>query len=261
MRIEFLADDNPLYVLPFFEEFFRYYASEFEIMRVSCCRPMGKRSRCQLLRSLTSLYGLLGIALILSRFVLAKVLGLLPCRRAANRFFTITRLCRAYSIPFASNVNPNSAAWVEQTRKRAPDLIVSVACPYILKEPLLKVPPLGCLNIHHAPLPKYKGMMPTFWQMYNGESKVGLTIHTMTPKIDEGQVLFQGQLEIEPGEALDHLIRRSKRHGAHCIAKVLREIDSGSQTVVALDASQTSYFTFPTVEQMREFRRRGLRAL
>ena len=261
MRIEFLADDNPLYILPFFEEFFRHYASEFEMVQVSCCRPMGKRSRRQLLRALTSLYGLFGMLLILSHFVAARLLGLLPCRRGAARFYTITQLCRAYSIPFASNVNPNAPGWAEQTRKRAPDLIISVACPYILKEPLLKVPPLGCINIHHASLPKYKGMMPTFWQMYNRETQVGVTIHTMTPKIDEGTVLFQGQLDIERGETLDHLIRRSKRHGAHCIAKVLREIASGSQTVGALDAGMGSYFTFPTVEQIREFRRRGLQAL
>jgi methionyl-tRNA formyltransferase len=261
MRIEFLSDDNPLYILPFFEEFLRNHASEFEIVQVSCCRPMGKRSRVQLLRALASLYGLLGIVVVLSRLVLARLLDVLPRSRKAKRFYTISQLCRAYSIPFASDINPNAPGWVEQTRKRAPDLIVSVACPYILKELLLKVPPLGCINMHHASLPKYKGMMPTFWQMYNGETQVGMTIHTMTPRIDEGKVLFQEKFAIEPGETLDHLIRRSKQHGAHCLAKVLRDIASGSQTVIAVDGGEGSYFTFPTVAQIREFRRRGLRAI
>jgi methionyl-tRNA formyltransferase len=83
----------------------------------------------------------------------------------------------------------------------------------------------------------------------------------MTPKIDEGAALFQGEMEIEPGESLDHLIRRSKRHGAHCMAQVLRAMATQSQKTIRLEGDKGSYFTFPTAEEIREFRRRGLRAI
>lgn len=261
MRIEFLTDDNPLYVLPFFEEFVPHYGSEFDIIHVSSCRPMGKRSRTQLLKQLTCLYGPLGTGRLVARWIAARTLGLLPRKRGANRFHTLEQLCQTYSIPFKHIGNPNNAELVSKTRERNPDLLISIACPYILKEPLLTAPKLGCINMHHAPLPRYKGMMPTFWQMYHGEKKVGITIHYMVPKIDEGAALFQGEMEIEPWESLDRLIRRSKRHGAHCMARVLREIASRNQTTIELDQTQQSYFTFPTVEQIREFRRRGLRAI
>src|SRR3989454_7617740 len=62
MKIELLTQDDPLYILPFFEEFFQYYASEFQILQVSSSRAMGKRPRFQLLRELTYLYGPLGMA-------------------------------------------------------------------------------------------------------------------------------------------------------------------------------------------------------
>jgi len=68
-------------------------------------------------------------------------------------------------------------------------------------------------------------------------------------------------MEIQPGESLDHLIQRSKRHGAHCMARVLRGMASQTQTIVAIDESNQSYFTFPTLEEIREFRRRGLRGI
>jgi methionyl-tRNA formyltransferase len=45
MKIEFLTQEDSLYILPFFEEFLRNYAGDFEITRISCCRAMGKRSR------------------------------------------------------------------------------------------------------------------------------------------------------------------------------------------------------------------------
>src|SRR5262245_40684100 len=98
MRIEFLTDDNPLYVLPFFDEFLRHYAARFEIVQVSTCRPMGKRSRMALLRELGNLYGPTGIARIAARWVTARTLGALPPRRGARRFHTMRQLCRAHGI-------------------------------------------------------------------------------------------------------------------------------------------------------------------
>ena len=261
MRIEFLTDDNPLYVLPFFEEFLPRYGSEFEITQISSCRPMGRRSRPRLLKSLAYLYGPLGIVRIASRWVAARALGMLPRSSRTRRFYTLEQLCRAYSIPFARISNPNDPTLVAETKKRGSDLLVSIACPYILKEPLLTTPRLGCINMHHAPLPRYKGMMPTFWQMYHGEKKVGVTIHYMNAKIDEGTALFQGELEIQPGESLDHLIQRSKRHGAHCMAHALRSLASQTQKTIRIEGDKDSYFTFPTIAEIREFRRRGLRAI
>jgi methionyl-tRNA formyltransferase len=103
--------------------------------------------------------------------------------------------------------------------------------------------------------------MPTFWQMFNGERSVGITIHYMSEKIDEGNALFQDSLEIAPGESLDHLIKRSKRHGARCMVRVLRELHAGTLRAAPLNVADSTYFTFPTIEEIRQFHRRGLRAI
>ncbi len=261
LRIEFLTQDDSLYILPFFEEFFRNYADSFQIAEVSICRVMGKRSRAKLLRSLLSLYGPVGFARIMARAASARILGALPRSRQAKSFKTIAQLCLAYGVPYQHVDSPNESAFIEAARKRASALIVSVACPFIVKDQLLKLPPLGCVNIHHAPLPRYKGMMPTFWQMYHGEREVGVTIHYMVPKVDDGSALLQESLEIQPNESLDQLIQRSKRHGAHCMARVLEQIAEGTQQVAAMDKTNESLFTFPTLEEIREFHRRGLRAI
>src|SRR5262244_2492134 len=107
MRIEFLTDDNPLYVLPFFEELLPLCAGDHEIVQISSCRPMGKRSRPTLLKQLAYLYGARGIARIAARWVAARTLGTLPRRRGAPRFHTLKQLCRAHGIPFARIDNPN----------------------------------------------------------------------------------------------------------------------------------------------------------
>jgi methionyl-tRNA formyltransferase len=261
MRIEFLTQDDPLYILPFFDEFLRNYTSEFTILQISCCPTMGKRSRVQLLRELTSLYGFAGVVRLLGRLARARVLGRLRRRRDSEHFYGLEQIARAYQIPYTRIGNPNALEFVASVRERAADLIVSVACPYILKESFLSLPPRGCINIHHAPLPRYKGMMPTFWQMYHGEKQVGVTVHYMAAKVDEGVAVFQGELPVEAGETLDHLICRAKRHGAHCVARALRQIANGEQRGIPLDNQRGSYFTFPRAEEIHEFRRKGYRAI
>jgi methionyl-tRNA formyltransferase len=261
MRIEFLTQDDPLYVLPFFDEFVRQFNSEFEILQISISPTMGKRSRFQMAKELTQLYGIIGMARLVTRLFVSKLLGIFPRKAGASRFWTLSQLSRGHGIPHAQIDNPNASKFVDSVRRRAPDLLISVACPYVLKEPMLSIAPKGAINIHHAPLPRYKGMMPTFWQMFHGEKTVGLTIHYMVANIDEGEALFQDELAIEPGESLDHLIQRSKRHGAHCMAKVLRQIREGSVSSIMLDHSKGSYFSFPTSDQIREFYQRGLRAI
>src|SRR5205807_946171 len=90
------AQADRLYILPFFEEFFQYYASEFQILQVSSSRAMGKRPRFQLLRELTYLYGPLGMARVAAEILSSRVLGLIPRGRDAGTFHTLAQLCRAY---------------------------------------------------------------------------------------------------------------------------------------------------------------------
>ena len=262
MRIEFLTQEDPIYILPFFDEFFRHYSEAVNVVRISSCKTMGNRSRRQLLTELCWLYGPWGLARLLARVLVARVLGLLRLRRGAKAYFTLAQLCRTFDVEYRSIENPNAPEFLAEVIRRKCDLVVSVACPCILKARLLSVPPMGCINLHHAPLPRYKGMMPTFWQLYHGEQTVGMTIHYMTEDLDGGDILLQEKLAIEDDECLDNLIRRSKRFGAHCLAQVLTIIDENRAVpVIDNDREQGNYFTFPTFAEIREFRRRGLRAL
>jgi methionyl-tRNA formyltransferase len=261
MRIVFLTQDDPIYILPFFDEFFRQELDGIEVMGIFSCKTMGDRGRLRLLRELLGLYGPLGLLRLLVRRLNFKVAERLPAKPAAKQFYSVAQICRAFQVPHAFIGNPNRDEFASSIAELRPDLLVSVACPYILKDKLLALPPLGCVNIHHAPLPRYKGMMPTFWQMYHGEQKVGLTIHTMAARVDEGNTLLQEQLPIDQGESLDSLIRRTKRQGAHCMLTVLRQIAQQTQTKLSVDNGPGSYFTFPTPAEIKEFRRRGFRAI
>lgn len=262
MKIEFLTQDDPLYILPLFEELIRDYHSDWEVTRVLTCRTMGKRSRTQMVRELTALYGVVPFVGLGASTVLSRLAGKLPRAAGATKYASMEQLFRAYGIEQETIGNPNDEAVVRSIASRRPDLIVSVACPYIFKRPLLELAPLGAINIHHAPLPRYRGMMPTFWQMFHGEKHSGLTIHYMVAGVDEGAAIFRDNLAIRKGETLHQLIVRAKRHGAHCMGTVLRRFaeQGRAEPLPPLDV-EPSYFTFPTHEEIRQFHAKGLRSI
>ena len=54
------------------------------------------------------------------------------------------------------------------------------------------------LNLHNAPLPRYRGCAPINWALKNGESSHGVTIHEITPKVDAGPIVSQVNFSIHP---------------------------------------------------------------
>lgn len=88
------------------------------------------------------------------------------------------------------------------------DLAVSVTYDKIIKEWFIK----KCqkiINIHNGPLPKYRGVSPINWALKNNESEHGVTIHEITPGIDDGPIISQVKFSIYP--QIDEVVDVYKR--------------------------------------------------
>lgn len=72
--------------------------------------------------------------------------------------------------------------------------------PFKIPERILNIPERGFYNVHFSQLPAFKGPDPLFWQMKNGLKSVGLTVHKMTAKMDDGPLVFSQQLTLMSGE-------------------------------------------------------------
>ena len=261
MRIVFLTQDDPIYVLPFFEEFMEQPRDDIEVVGVFSSPTMGRRSRLQMVKELVQLYGAWGFLRLAGMRLHAKLRARIPPAAASTRCFSLDQLCRAKGICSKRIGNPNEPGFQHAIASLRPDAIVSVACPFILKPDTLKLAPLGCLNIHHAPLPFFKGMMPSFWQMYHGATTVGVTVHFMGTKLDEGDAILQESMPIMPGETLHQLICRSKRNGAHVMIRALGQLRDRTYSRISIGGDRGSYYTFPRAAEIREFRRKGFRAI
>lgn len=80
-------------------------------------------------------------------------------------------------------------------RASQPDLGV-VLGTNILKEAVFSIPRLGSINTHQGLAPYYRGGPPVFWELFNGESEVGLTVHFVAAKVDTGDIIAQETLPL-----------------------------------------------------------------
>lgn len=70
------------------------------------------------------------------------------------------------------------------------------------------------LNLHNAPLPRYRGVSPINWALKNNEIKHGVTIHQIEPGIDDGPIYAQLEYSIYPefDEVID-IYKRALEYG------------------------------------------------
>jgi methionyl-tRNA formyltransferase len=112
-------------------------------------------------------------------------------------------------------------AFIEDVSRLVPDCIVVVAYGKILPPPLLKLPPLGCINVHASLLPKYRGAAPIQWALINGEIKTGVTTMLMDEGMDTGDILLSDEEEIYDDDNADTLARRLSQAGASLLVRTL----------------------------------------
>ena len=157
--------------------------------------------------------------------------------------------------------DPNDQSSIDWLAKLNIDLVVSFSAPCIFKSELLKLPKFGCINLHCSLLPKYAGLMPSFWTLYENSETFGATVHKMDDKIDNGAIL--GQIKIpRPSEAsMYNVIRDTKRAGGHLMISVINQILSGNVKAQANHVETEDYYSWPTVSEIKAFRRNGGRLI
>ena len=122
----------------------------------------------------------------------------------------------------------NDVTFLNELLSIKPELIVVVAYGEILTEEILRLPHLGCINVHASLLPKYRGAAPIAWAIINGEKKTGITTMLMDRGLDTGDILLQEELEISDEDTTETLSIRLSELGASLILKTIGGIRDGS---------------------------------
>jgi len=258
MNIVVLTADEPLYLPAFFTRFLAERAADTRAVFMAPSR-YGKDTTFAMVRKYIGAFGWLNFARLAWRTAGVKIRDKLALGRKSGVFQSIPAAARHYDVVCETTPDVNADAFLQRLRDLETDLIVSVSCPQIFKQPLIDLPRLGCLNIHGARLPQYRGIAPSFWMMSRGETLAGVTVFLVTERIDLGHVVVAEEFPILPDETLDQFVVRSKRLHCDAVLRAVKLTEDGDVQARPLTNEGGSYFGFPTRQAYREFRRRGRR--
>jgi methionyl-tRNA formyltransferase len=98
------------------------------------------------------------------------------------------------------------------------------------------------INLHNGPLPRYRGVSPINWALKNDETEHGVTIHEITPGIDDGPILGQSKYSIYPDfdEVID-VYKRALEYGWTLFEQTIPLIDKIQPR--PQDNSQATYYS------------------
>lgn len=120
------------------------------------------------------------------------------------------------------------------------DIFVVAAYGQILPKELLEVPKYGCINVHASLLPKYRGASPIQWSILNGDEVTGVTIMQMGEGLDDGDILMQEEVGIDPEETGGSLFDKLATVGGNLCCMALTAIEEGVVTPIPQDESKAT---------------------
>jgi methionyl-tRNA formyltransferase len=109
------------------------------------------------------------------------------------------------------------------------------------------------INLHNGPLPRYRGVSPINWALKNGETSHGVTIHEITPGIDDGPIIAQVSYSIFPEfDEVEDVYARALAYGRTLFEQTLPILDQIE--AVTQDESKALYYSLQDNDKLGERR-------
>ena len=169
----------------------------------------------------------------------------------------------ARNVPFHVLDNYHTEEAARLMRAARPDLGV-IYGTNIIRESVFRLPRRGSINLHQGLAPFYRGGPPVFWELYNDEPEVGLTVHFVEAKVDTGAVLVQETVPLVYDHAygpdfnafIADYTSGLRARSAELVARAVRMIADGTAEALPQDTSLGQRYRLPTKREQDELRRR-----
>ena len=144
--------------------------------------------------------------------------------------------------------NPYSETTIQKLKDRQPETLVMLGGFGIIKEPLLSLAPNGILSYHHGNMRKYRGQPVGFWELYNNETEMGVTVQRLSTGIDKGIPIVEKTIHIERKDNVATLRDRALDSSTGMMHEALRLIRQLDFKPTAID-HYGPIFTIPNLRQ------------
>ena len=136
--------------------------------------------------------------------------------------------CAGRGIPFLATYDVHSPEALDFVRAQTADLGL-VYGTRILKPALFELPRLGSINVHQRKVPDYRGGGPIgLWELLDGQSEIGVTVHKVVQEVDAGAVLETATIPIYEFDTLDSLALKAQAVGNDLLVRTVRGFAAGT---------------------------------
>jgi methionyl-tRNA formyltransferase len=149
----------------------------------------------------------------------------------------IKLLARELSLRVEQPEKLSDAAGLDLLRGAAPDIAVVVSYGQILRQPVLELPRLGCLNVHGSMLPRHRGASPIQSAILAGDATSGVTVIRMDAGVDTGPVVAAAAEPVRARDTYETLHDRLAALGGTLIVLAVRGLADGTLAPVPQDSS------------------------
>ena len=140
----------------------------------------------------------------------------------------VKQVAEAHGLPLAQPPSLHGEAGVAAVARLSADVLVVVAFGQILPREVLRLPRLGCVNIHASLLPRWRGAAPIQRAILAGDSHTGVTLMQMDEGLDTGGMLAVRSVPIGERDTSASLHDSLARLGAATLLEVLEGLATGT---------------------------------
>lgn len=143
---------------------------------------------------------------------------------------------------------PYAEETIQRLKALQPEAMVMLGGFGIVKEPLLSLAPGGILSYHHGNMRKYRGQPVGFWELYNGEHEMGVTVQRLAAGIDKGVPIVEKTIAIEKGDRVEALCARALDQSTEMMHEALRRVAQPDYRPESID-NYGPVYTLPNLRQ------------
>lgn len=141
-----------------------------------------------------------------------------------NKGISTHQYCYDQGIDVIETTEPYDKCIIENIKKYTLDILVLTGGYGIVKEPLLSITPIGILSYHHGDMRKYRGMPFGFWELYNNEKEMMVTVQILSAGLDCGIPVEEKSIEIKKSDTPTKLQKRALEESAYMLYTSLKKL-------------------------------------
>ncbi|MBM49309.1 MAG: methionyl-tRNA formyltransferase [Roseibacillus sp.] len=153
----------------------------------------------------------------------------------------IKQEAKKLSIPILQPEDVRRAEEIAAIRDLKPELIVVMAYGQILPAGLLRIPRLGCINIHASLLPRHRGASCIQAAISAGDLESGISIIKMVERLDAGDVLIERSVPLHANETGGSLHDRLSEIAPDLLMEYLETIETDEVEGIPQDHALATY--------------------